>query len=63
MLNTLCRCFYFWQENESDDESAAALDRTSSLQRPDVCLDITRSGKKNYFNVCFHLTIDYNKSS
>ena len=40
MLNMLCRCFYFWQEEENDSD----LERVSSIQRPEVCLDVTRSG-------------------
>ena len=43
MLNSLCRCFYFWQDNEENNDRD--FDRIPSLQRPEVCLDITRSGE------------------
>ncbi len=49
MLNSLCRCFYFWQEN--DDERNSDLDRISTLQRPEVCLDVTRSGNSLISNL------------
>jgi hypothetical protein len=45
MLNSLCRCFYFWQDNEDDVNLNDSNDRITSLQRPEVCLDITRSGE------------------
>ena len=46
MLNMLCRCFYFWQEEENDSD----LERVSSIQRPEVCLDVTRSGMNMWVN-------------
>jgi hypothetical protein len=40
MLNSICRCFYFWQdeENHVDSNSLTAID-------PDVSLDVSKTGQ------------------
>lgn len=45
MLNALCRCFYFWQTN--DDDENLDNNQSTSFQRSEICLDVTRSGKKD----------------
>ncbi len=40
MLNSLCRCLYFWQNDETKEDTTTQY----VAQRPDICLDVSKSG-------------------
>lgn len=41
MLNTFCRCFYFWS---SAEDNQITTNQLSSIDQPDVCLDVSKAG-------------------
>ena len=43
LFNSFCKCLFLWSSND-DDDNVADFSRLS-FQRPEVCLDMTRSGK------------------
>ena len=42
MLSSFCGCFNFWSTNEEQIE----YNNLSSIDQPDVCLDVSKAGER-----------------